>query len=166
MNFISQPPQKFIKCTCGLPHLICHFKIKQKLQNIPASSHLKQWNKIKYGLAVWIMYAINESSKGGESLATAQHSNNSSNHHRTYPTHVQTRKHCLLLDDCSEKLNGYQIAAFHQLSLSLIIHAGRALFRILGYLYSLGIFPYFFVGTHVIFCWFLKTVKSWSKLGI
>ena len=34
------------------------------------------------------------------------------------------------------------------------------LVSILGYLYSLRIFPYFLVGTHDSFCWFLKNVKS------
>ena len=37
---------------------------------------------------------------------------------------------------------------------------------ILGYLYSLRMFPYFLVRTLDSFCWFLKNVKSWSKLGI
>ena len=40
------------------------------------------------------------------------------------------------------------------------------LVSILGYLYSLRKFPYFPVRTNDSFCWFLKNVKSWSKLGI
>ena len=43
------------------------------------------------------MYAINECSKGGELMATAQQSNSFLNYHHTYPTHVQTRKLCLPL---------------------------------------------------------------------